>query len=169
MLNSKDLQFKWKPEANGREVRYVISNEIDIVDSMPDICLDLNVNPKKKNPKRGIQRMQSQSFNSLFPCAYNLQNYDNSTWVKKATPIIDCPFKILLVDDQSFNLDALMVILKYSVGMDSKKYCDKALSGEQALNMVEENPNLYNLILMDCNMPEMDGIETTKRIRSFLM
>jgi CheY-like chemotaxis protein len=56
--------------------------------------------------------------------------------VKNDNPLEECNYKILLVDDQSFNIDALVVILKYSVGVDSKKYCDRALSGEQALQMV---------------------------------
>ena len=38
--------------------------------------------------------------------------------------------KILIVDDQGFNVDALMIILKYTMGLDSKKYCDYALSGK---------------------------------------
>ena len=37
--------------------------------------------------------------------------------------------KILIVDDQSFNIEALLIILKYNLGLDSKFYCETALSG----------------------------------------
>ena len=39
-------------------------------------------------------------------------------------------FHILIVDDQSFNIDALKIIMKYHLGIDSSKYCTGALSGE---------------------------------------
>jgi len=79
----------------------------------------------------------------------------------------------LIVDDQSFNIDALQIILKYSLGLDSQKYCETAYSGEQAIQMVREdlenNPtSKYTLILLDLNMPGMDGYETTKEIREYL-
>ena len=41
--------------------------------------------------------------------------------------------RILIVDDQSFNIEALMIILKYTIGLDTKKYCEKALLGSIAL------------------------------------
>ena len=48
------------------------------------------------------------------------------------------PKRILIVDDQGFNIDAIMVILKYSVRViDVKKICDKAFDGKQALDLVK--------------------------------
>ena len=37
--------------------------------------------------------------------------------------------KILIIDDQSFNIEALMIILRYKIGLNSKFYCETALSG----------------------------------------
>ena len=70
--------------------------------------------------------------------------------------------KILLVDDQEINLittkSKIEKILLYIS-------CDIAKSGKEAIEMVKQNK--YQLILMDFQMPEMSGIETTKRIKNY--
>jgi CheY-like chemotaxis protein len=84
--------------------------------------------------------------------------------------------KILIVDDQSFNVDAAIAILKYAIKLkDFQEICDFAYQGKEALDMViknvESNQKIYcnyELILMDCNMPIMDGYQATQKIRQYL-
>ena len=46
--------------------------------------------------------------------------------------------RILLVDDQGFNIDAIKIILKYTIKVkDSDQICDTAFDGKQALDMVK--------------------------------
>ncbi len=48
------------------------------------------------------------------------------------------------------------------------KFCcsvDTATNGEEALQRVKENN--YDLIFMDCHMPQMDGFESTRKIREY--
>ena len=47
--------------------------------------------------------------------------------------------KILIVDDQLFNINALIVILECGVKLDSRNLCDKASSGKQAIQLIKDN------------------------------
>ena len=83
--------------------------------------------------------------------------------------------KILIVDDELFNLQALKIIFHYSMGINVDSMIDFAKNGEEALEKVKRNVTKnnnkscdYKLILMDCNMPFMDGYEATEQIRLYL-
>ena len=66
---------------------------------------------------------------------------------------------ILVVDDNGINQKVILSILK-SLGKPS---IDVASNGIEAMQRTTKKH--YHLILMDCNMPEMDGYQTAKAIR----
>ncbi len=72
---------------------------------------------------------------------------------------METPINILLVDDNPDNLLALEAVL------DNKNYhLIKCLSGEEALRSLLKND--YAVIVLDVQMPGMDGFETARLIKS---
>ncbi len=70
--------------------------------------------------------------------------------------------RILLVEDNQINQMVAEGILE-----DSGLQVDIAANGLEAIQSLQQAPkeSLYELILMDCQMPEMDGYEATRQIR----
>jgi CheY-like chemotaxis protein/HPt (histidine-containing phosphotransfer) domain-containing protein len=66
--------------------------------------------------------------------------------------------RILLAEDNSFNRALIERVLE-PMGCQ----VDKAASGREAVHCFK--PERYDLVLMDCQMPEMDGLTATRHIR----
>ncbi len=67
--------------------------------------------------------------------------------------------RVLVVDDTEVNLHVASGLLQlYGIA------CDTAESGPEAISKIEKQH--YDIVFMDHMMPEMDGVETTKRLRA---
>jgi CheY-like chemotaxis protein len=71
----------------------------------------------------------------------------------------DRPMRVLVVDDHDINRRAIQLILQ-PLGCDISTAAD----GMAALKICEQTA--FDLIFMDVRMPELDGRETTRRIRA---
>ena len=79
--------------------------------------------------------------------------YSSLEWTKSKS------YRILIVDDHQVN-QQLAVMLIEQLGHKA----DVAGNGQEALDAIQKIP--YALVLMDCQMPVMDGYEATRNIRT---
>ncbi|OGB88124.1 hypothetical protein A3H09_00335 [Candidatus Falkowbacteria bacterium RIFCSPLOWO2_12_FULL_45_13] len=69
--------------------------------------------------------------------------------------------RILVIDDQESMLNIVAQMLR-NKGFE----VSTALNGEEGFNVFIQDPNSFNLILADVNMPKLDGFEFLKKIKS---
>ncbi|WP_103865960.1 response regulator [Aquimarina sp. I32.4] len=94
---------------------------------------------------------------------FEFQQQPTSNGIKKVIfddSLQSTNYKVLIVDDNKLNLLVADKIL-------SKEQfdCTTIDNGFDAIDLAKENE--YDIILMDINMPRLNGIGTTKRIRKF--
>ena len=81
--------------------------------------------------------------------------------VKESTSASIKGLSVLLVEDNELNMEIARFIIENE---GANVTC--ATNGKEAVNIYKKSPEFFDIILMDIMMPEMDGYEATKVIRS---
>ena len=97
-----------------------------------------------------------------FTATFGLQTEKRLARVKPKLPELQ-GLRVLVTDDNKTAREILVDILE-SFGFET----ETALSGQEAIELLKNSGKPFDLILMDWQMPHMDGIETTRRIHEMI-
>lgn len=68
--------------------------------------------------------------------------------------------KVLVVDDEAFNVQVVTLTMKTTMGLKENEDYREAFGGQEAVDIVKSfgNDNPFVVILMDLTMPNVDGL-----------
>lgn len=115
--------------------------------------------PKPINIDELCAAMQLLKNKGQLPLPELLTRHNIKSWQDEQEPVLNNGHRLLLVEDNKVNQEVARLLLQ-----DMGYTVDIASNGQEALSQLQRF-HQYPLILMDCQMPIMDGYQTSQNIR----
>jgi CheY-like chemotaxis protein len=173
--NRTTLRFAISDSSTGVNAEYLssifepIDPKVIVQVDSPD-QLDLGLTLAKSNVAAMGGRVEAQSLDDqgscvtvtmTFPISYDRNETFTRLPAEAGRKFTFKGGRVLLVDDHKISLEIGVKMLE-KVGLD----VDTAMNGEEALDAFRKAGGKYDLILMDIQMPLVDGLEATRMIRN---
>ena len=151
------------PDVNGVEVARRIRKETG--EQVPIIVLTAYdwSDIEEEAREAGVTAFCSKPLflSELRSCLLSVANAEETAVEKAAEPALTCTGRVLLVEDNELNQEIAVAILE-----EAGLTVETADNGQIAVDILQKSkPNEYQLVLMDVQMPVLNGYEATKRIR----
>ena len=137
-----------------------------VVIGASELLLESELDPEQRQAAQDVHRSGQQLLGVIDQLLIDVTEQGKSTPPRAMTPIgfrlgaENESHRVLLAEDNEFNrvlIERVLRTLNCEV--------DLAPTGREAVRKFHQGR--YDLVLMDCHMPDLDGLEATRQIRAF--
>ncbi|PJZ26666.1 hybrid sensor histidine kinase/response regulator [Leptospira hartskeerlii] len=166
LFKVKDTGIGIKEEARQRIFDAFHQEDLADTRKYKGVGLGLYIVKRLTSKMKGDVRLNSEpghgsEFSIILPLKKEAETPLNPAQIQSETVPKFSSNSVLIVDDNEINVKILAKHLS-KTGIQS----DSALSGKEALKLLDTNEKKYDLILLDLQMPEMDGYHTADAIHA---